>query len=216
LSVLTVASSKGGPGKTTVTMLLAGRLAAEGMKVSALDADPAGALSRWAQNTYEGPAFSVQAEPDEARLAHLIDAEARTASVVLVDTAGFGNRAAAVAMTSADAVLIPTLSGEADVTEAEKTVRLVEGLARAARRDIPARVLLNRVKRTHLARHASREIETAGLPVLTAVLSDLVAYGEMTFSGRVPDQGTAGEEVGRLVAELRSLGWIATREGAMA
>lgn len=77
------------------------------------------------------------------------DAESRIADVVLVDTAGFGNRAAAVVMT--DAVLIPTLCGEADITEAEKTVRLVEGLARAARRDIPARVLLNRVKRNSLA-----------------------------------------------------------------
>jgi chromosome partitioning protein len=51
---------------------------------------------------------------------------------VLVDTAGFGNRAATVAMTSADAVLVPTLAGEADITEAEKTTRLVGGLARAA------------------------------------------------------------------------------------
>jgi chromosome partitioning protein len=160
--------------------------------------------------------LSAHAEPDEARLAHLIDAEARTADIVLVDTAGFGNRAAAVAMTSADAVLIPTLSGEADVTEAEKTVRLVEGLARAARRDIPPRVLLNRVKRTQLARHAAREIEAAGLPLFSAVLSDLVAYGEMTFSGRVPDQGTAGEEIGRLVAELRSLGWLPAGQDAMA
>jgi chromosome partitioning protein len=216
LSVLTIASSKGGPGKTTVSMLLASRLAAEGLKVTALDADPAGALSRWARHTYEGPVFAIHAEPDEARLAHLIDTEAKTAGLVLVDTAGFGNRAAAVAMTSADAVLIPTLSGEADITEAEKTVRLAEGLARAARRDIPARVLLNRVKRTQLARHASREIEAAGLPLLTATLSDLVAYGEMSFSGRVPDQGVAGEEVSRLMSELRALGWISTRQDVLA
>jgi chromosome partitioning protein len=126
--VLTIASSKGGPGKTTVAMLLAGRLVADGIKVVALDADPTMALSRWAKNAYEGPAFVAYAETDEAKLAHLIDAENRAADLVLVDTAGFGNRAATVAMTSADAVLIPTLSGEADITEAEKTVRLVEGL----------------------------------------------------------------------------------------
>ena len=216
LSVLTIASSKGGPGKTTVSMLLAGRMAADGVKVAALDADPAGALSRWVRNAYEGPAFVVQAEPDETRLAHLIDNEAKVADMVLVDTAGFGNRAAAVAMTSADAVLIPTLSGEADITEAEKTVRLAEGLARAARRDIPARVLLNRVKRTQLARHAAREIEAAGLPLLTTTLSDLVAYGEMSFSGRIPDLGLAGDEVSRLVAELRALGWISTRQDVLA
>ena len=209
MSILTVASSKGGPGKTTVSMILAGRLAADGAKVAALDADPTRAFLRWATHAYEGVALqAVEAETDEARLAHLIDAKSREADVVLVDTAGFGNRAANVAMTSADAVLIPALSGEADVTEAENTVRLVEGLARAARRDIPARVLLNRMKRTQLARHALKEIEAAGLPMLTSTLSDLVAYGEMTFSGRVPDQGVAGEEVTRLLAELRALGWI--------
>ena len=85
---------------------------------------------RWATHAYEGVALqAVEAETDEARLAHLIDAKSQEADVVLVDTAGFGNRAANVAMTSADAVLIPALSGEADVTEAENTVRLVEGLA---------------------------------------------------------------------------------------
>ena len=215
MPVLTIASSKGGPGKTTVAMLLSGRLAADGIKVTAIDADPTMAFHRWATNAYEGPAFTSRTQTDETHLAHLIDAESRVADLVLVDTAGFGNRAAAVAMTSADAVLIPTLSGEADITEAEKTVRLAEGLARAARRDIPARVLLNRVKRTQLARHAAREIERATLPLLTATLGDLVAYGEMTFSGRVPDQGVAGDELARLVAELRTIGWIPTRHNGL-
>jgi chromosome partitioning protein len=216
MTVLTIGSSKGGPGKTTIAMLLAGRLAANGMKVAALDADPTQAFMRWGTQTYEGaPLLTMEAEADETRLAHLIDAWSQSADVVLVDTAGFGNRAATVAMTSADAVLIPTLSGEADVTEAEKTVRLVEGLARAARREIPARVLLNRLKRTHLARHAVQELKAAGLPLLTTTLGDLVSYGEMTFSGRVPGQGLAGEEVTRLVAELGTLGWIPASQHAL-
>ncbi len=207
MSVLTVASSKGGPGKTTLCQILAGSLAGT-LRVVALDADPTGALSRWASSAYEGPPFETHAEPDEARLAHLIAAKADAADLVLVDTAGFGNRAASVAMTSADAVLVPALSGEADITEAEKTIRLVEGLARAARREIPARVILNRVKKTTLARHAAAEIAAAGLPQLATALSDLVAYGEMTYSGRPPTLGAAGAEVAALVAELRRLGWL--------
>ncbi len=216
MTVLTIASSKGGPGKTTVAAVIVGRLAAEGLRVAALDADPTQALSRWARDAYEGSAFSVHAEVDETRLAHLIDAQARIADVVVVDTAGFGNRAATVAMTSADAVLIPALCGEPDITEAEKTVLLVQGLARAARREIPARVILNRTKRTQLARHAMREIEAAGLPVLSTSLSDLVAYGEMSFFGRVPDQGTAAQEIGRLIDELRAIGWLQVGADAVA
>ena len=94
-------------------------------------------------------------------------------------------------------------------SEAERTVQLVEALARAARRDIPARVVLNRVKRTTtLARHAVTEITAAGLPRIEAALSDLVAFGELTYSGRLPDTGPAVAEVAALVAELRGLGWL--------
>lgn len=208
MSVLTIASSKGGPGKTTLAMLLAATLAAEGRHVVALDADPTQAFSRWALKAYEGPAFETHAETDETRLAHLIDRVADEADIVIVDTAGFGNRAATVAMTSADAIIVPTLSGEADVTEAEKTVRLAEGLARAARRVIPTAVLLNKVRRTQLTRHALQELASAGLPRLESTLSDLVAYGELSYSGRLPASGPAVAEVAGLLAELRDRGWL--------
>lgn len=207
MSVLTVGTAKGGTGKTLTCQVLACALAGE-LRLTAIDADPNGALVRWATRTYSGPPVEVIAEADETRLAHLIAVKAETADIVLVDTGGYGNRAAAVAMTSADAVLVPALAGEADVTEAERTVRLVEGLALAARRDIPVRVMLNRVKRTTLARHALAEVTAAGLPRLDASLSDLVAFGELTYDGRLAPGSQAAAEVGALVAELRGLGWV--------
>ena len=206
MTILTIASSKGGPGKTTVAELIVGSLALEGVNVIALDADPTGGLSRWASRLYEGPAFICHHEADEARLAHLIHRVAQQADVVVVDTAGFGNRAATVAMTAADAVLIPMVPGEGDVTEAARTVELVAGVASAARRDIPARVVLNRVRSsTALSRHAAAE--AGPLPKLEAGLSDLVGYGEMGFSGRMP-AGKAGAEAAALIAELRMLRFL--------
>lgn len=211
MTIITIASSKGGPGKTTLTQLIVGTLAAEGITVAALDADPTGGLSRWASRLYEGPPFTCHHEAEDARLAHLIHRVAQDAEVVVVDTAGFGNRAATVAMTAADGVLIPMVPGEGDVTEAGRTVELVAGVASAARRDIPSRVMLNRVRpSTALSKHAAAE--AASLPRLAASLSDLVAYGEMGFSGRMPT-GKAGAEVAALMAELRTLGWLPTRSG---
>lgn len=208
MSVLTIASSKGGPGKTTLAMLLASTLAADGYDVLLVDADPTEALSRWVKNTYEGPPIQSVTETDETRLAHLIGERADEPDLLLVDTAGFGNRAAAVAMTSSDAILVPALAGEADITEAEKTIRLAEGLARAARRAIPAFVVLNRVRRTQLARHAAQEVSTAGLPRLEAALSDLVAYGELSYSGHLPVGGPALSEIKALIAELQAKGYM--------
>jgi chromosome partitioning protein len=206
MTIITIASSKGGPGKTTLTQLIVGTLAAEGIIVAALDADPTGGLSRWASRLYEGPAFTCHHEAEDARLAHLIHRVAQEAEVVVVDTAGFGNRSATVAMTAADGVLIPMVPGEGDVTEAARTVELVAGVASAARRDIPSRVVFNRVRpSTALSKHAATE--AVSLPKLNASLSDLVAYDEMGFSGRMPT-GKAGTEVAALIAELRGLGWL--------
>lgn len=206
MTIITVASSKGGPGKTTLAQLIIGSLAAEDVTVAALDADPTGGLSRWVSRIYEGRGFASHHEPEESRLAHLIHRVAQEVDVVVVDTAGFGNRAATVAMTAADIVLIPMVPGEGDITEAARTIDLVAGVASAARRNIPARVVLNRVRSaTALTKHAL--VEAATLPRLTSGLSDLVAYGEMGFSGRMPG-GKAGAETTALLAELRSLGWL--------
>jgi chromosome partitioning protein len=206
MPIITIASSKGGPGKSTLAQLLAGTLAAQGVSIAALDADPTGCLFRWVTRIYEGPPLSCHHEAEEARLAHLIHRVAKEADVVIVDTAGFGNRAATVAMTAADVVLIPMIPGEGDVTEATRTVELVVGVATAARREIPARVMLNRVRpATTLSKHAAAE--AASLPKLNSSLSDLVAYGEIGFSGRMP-AGKAAVEVAALMAELRELGWL--------
>jgi chromosome partitioning protein len=79
---------------------------------------------------------------------------------------------------------------------------------------------MNRVRRTTLAKHAATEMTAAGLPRLEASLSDLVAYGELTYSGRLPDKGPAYAEVAVLIAELRALDWIpekmATRKAVTA
>jgi chromosome partitioning protein len=208
MPVLTVASSKGGPGKTTVTQLLVGAMAAEGVRLSVIDADPNGAFSRWARSTYEGAEFDVVHEMDEERVPHLIHEKSKDFDLVVVDTAGFGSRAAAFAIASSDGVLVPTQSGEADVTEAERTVRLVEGLERSARRPIPVRVLFNRVRSTNLSRHAAAEVARAKLPRLETELGDLVAFGALSYSGVLPSSGTAARLVDKLIDELRDLGFL--------
>ncbi len=207
--VLTVASTKGGAGKTTIVMALAGALAGEGLRVAVVDADPNRAYASWAEGAYEGTPISVRAEADETRLAEAIDELILTADLVIVDTAGFGNRAALLAIAAADAVLVPCTPSRADVEQAAKTLQLIEGTARAARRPIPARVVPSRLKAaTAVTKHVLAELDAVGLPRTTACIGDRVAFAEMTFSGRVPAGGDAGQEVATLVAELRQLGWL--------
>jgi chromosome partitioning protein len=209
MPVLTIASSKGGCGKTTIATCLAAALAGEGLDVGLLDADPNGGAHRWAMSTYTGPKVASYAEPDKDRLADLLPVLADRHAMLIADTAGFGNLAATICMVGADAILIPVSPGEGDVVEARKTVGFIEGLARTARRAIPARIVPNRIRRgTTLSRHTLSEIEALSLPRLQTALSEAVAYGELGFSGAIPIAGTAAAEIAALVAELRSHGWL--------
>jgi chromosome partitioning protein len=207
--ILTLASRKGGCGKTVLAMVLTAALAREGTDVALLDADPNGSVHRWAEGVYRGAPIPAYAEPDAERLADLLPGLAERHAALVVDTAGFGNQAATVAAAAADLVLVPVAPGEADVIEAQRAVGFVAGLARSTRRSIPVRVVINRVRRgTTLARHVAAEVERLGLPRLETTISEAVGYGEMSFSGALPTTPPASTEVAALTAELRGHGWL--------
>lgn len=210
MPVLTITSRKGGCGKTMLSMVVAGSLADHGADVALLDADPNGAAQRWAA-TRTGPPIAAYAEADAERLADLLPTLAQRHAALIVDTAGFGNQAAAVAIAGADLVLVPVTPGEADLVEAQRTVAYVHGLSRSTRRTIEVRVVANRIRRaTTLSRHVLTELVTLELPRLQAVMSEAVAYAEIGFSGLLPQDGTAAEEIAALLAELRTVGGLPT------
>ena len=205
MPVITVASSKGGVGKTLVCQVLTARLAP---RVIAIDADPNRTLYEWRNQVYEGEPFDCRAEADAGRLAHLIHELADKSPLLLIDTAGFGNQAATAAMASSDAILVPTTTSRADVVETGKTVQLAQGLSKAARRDVPVRVLGNRIKRALVAKHALSELDDAGVPRLTSTLSDVVGYVELTHTGRLPASNPAATEIAAFIGELQGLSWL--------
>jgi chromosome partitioning protein len=142
-------------------------------------------------------------------VANAIPTLAAECEILIVDTAGFASLAASVAMTGADAILIPVLPGRADLVEAERTVQRAESLARAARREVPIRVIANRVRRgTGLSKHALSQAEDLQLPRLGSSLSDLVGHGEVGFTGKLPGAPPASDEITAFISELRSLGWV--------
>ncbi|MGK7871099.1 ParA family protein [Falsiroseomonas sp. E2-1-a20] len=208
MPVISIASTKGGVGKTTLSRILVASLASESADFVAIDADPNDALSRWRSKFYSGPDFDLVREPDHDRLAHLIHERAQSREIVIVDTAGFNNQSATIAMTFSDSVLIPIMADEADMEGAEKTWQRCRGVALGARREIPAWVVMNSVKKTsqihqHVLGELQRLAEEVGLRWLDTKLSNLVAYNEISWSGSLPDRGPAVQEIRHFMDELR-------------
>lgn len=210
MPVITVASGKGGVGKTLVAIGIAAALAAEGVDVGLLDADPNKGAHRWVTGTYGGGSpLPAYAEADTERLAGLVPILAERHAVLIADTAGFGNRSTVICIGAADGVLVPASPGEGDIVEAQKMVAFVQGTAKTIRRDIEVRVLTNRIRRgTTLSRHLVSQIDALELPRLRTALSEAVAFGELGFASALPTTGQAAQEIAALLAELRTLEWL--------
>jgi chromosome partitioning protein len=209
MPVITVASGKGGVGKTLVSISLAAALSAEGVDVGLLDADPNRGAHRWATETYgHSSPLPAYAEADTERLADLVPKLADRHAVLIADTAGFGNRSTVICIGAADSVLVPASPGEGDIIEAQKMTAFVQSTAKAIRRRIEVSVIANRIRRgTTLSRHLLTQIDSLGLPRLKTTLSEAVAYGELGFAAALP-AGQAAQEIAALLAELRALEWL--------
>jgi chromosome partitioning protein len=204
-TVIVMASSKGGVGKTTSTTALAVNLAASGFTVSVVDADRNQAFATWHQGS-ENPEMSCSSCIDHNEIVGHVMGKADESDVCIVDTAGFENQTAIFAMGAADIVLIPCMPDRNSVLEARKTAKQVQSVGQLSRRSIPLRLLLTRWEPRGLSERATLEdIEAASLPKLQQHLSNLVAYQKASFSGEMPKTGTVGHQVDRLIAELQEL-----------
>src|SRR5688500_2547192 len=104
--VITLATSKGGAGKSTLARSLAAHWMQSGHKPALVDADPQRTLA--SRHNPEGPlgAVPLAAEPEE-RVADTIAELRRRHAPVIVDTAGFRNRTTIAALVATDLALIP-------------------------------------------------------------------------------------------------------------
>jgi len=211
-SIVTIATSKGGGGKTTLTTCLAVGLTTRGFKVAVIDADRNATFSDWHKTNYEGAAFTSLAEIRHVEVIDLAQNQAEVHDVVLVDTAGFENLTAAGAISTADYVLIPCMPDRGSIREAMKTAKQTDSFARAARRTIPYRVVLSQWSPRGLAEQATRDdLAAAEIPTMEQYIPDLAAYRQLTFTGRVPVAGKVGDQIGKIVDELTALGAIPDR-----
>lgn len=209
--VITVLSQKGGAGKSTLTMQLAGGLARKGRKVAIVDLDPQETALRWAQAAAEGfPAQVSKLDVSPDGLHALIRQSARSADVVLLDCPPSIEHAATLAaLQEADVALVPVVPSPADLWSTKGVERLILQV-QASRKGLKAALVPNRVVRTNLAWDVLEVMRDFTLPVLGAALSQRNAFAQSAvIGGTVYQLGRAGaeaaREVDKLVAEVLKL-----------
>ena len=205
--IITIGSSKGGGGKSCLCCCLAPNLAVHGYRVGVIDADPNAAFYAWHAG-YSGPPIRCQAEARDVPVVDLAQAWANELDAILIDTAGFGNLTAAAAMGAADYVLVPCMPDRGSTREAAKTIAKAASLARAARRAIPASVILSQWRIRGVAEAAALEdlVDYGVTSVLQTVLPERAAFRRMSFDSKGLVSGPIGHTIDAMIDELCELG----------
>jgi chromosome partitioning protein len=209
---ITLATSKGGVGKSTLARSLAAHWLLTGHKPALVDADPQRTIA--SRHNPDGPLGPVPmvAEPEE-RVADAIAELRRTRVPVIVDTAGFRNRTTIAALAATDLTLIPLKPAVEDIDGAVATYRLIQEVNQTeerAGRPIRAVMILTMTSHgTVISRHVRQELAAAGYPLLIAEMFQRVAYPEAGIGGLSPaivePEGAAARDIAAIAQEIMAL-----------
>jgi chromosome partitioning protein len=202
LRVITLASTKGGVGKTTIASALAVRAAEESRRVALLDLDPQESLASWwtRRGKVKNPKlFEVDAT---AEAIELLVSEGW--QWVFIDTGPARIELIEPGIAVADLVLIPTRPSALDIEQAAITVELCETHGK------PHAFVLNHAPAgTKLTKSSIQFLKQNGSIVIDAPITYRPAYMAATTVGKsgpeVEKNGVAGREIDKLWAAVKQL-----------
>jgi chromosome partitioning protein len=200
MNVITLASRKGGAGKTTLTAHLAAFAHRQGHRCLVVDADPQGSLALWHSMRADGqPALATAARGIDRLLAHaMLDGYAW----IFIDTAPTMWVVVQEAIRAATLVLIPARPGFFDLAAVRETVAI------ARERNKPYAVVINAapVKRddkdSPAVTQSRAELDKLSIPVWSGQISHRAGYmGSLAAgasAGEADPNSAAGIEIARL------------------
>lgn len=189
MPICVFASSKGGSGKSTSSLLLAAELARKATAVTVIDADPNQPINDWAKLPRKPDNITVIADINEENIIDQIEAAAARDPFVIVDLEGTASQTVGYAVALADLVIVPCQGSQLDAKEAAKVIKLVRREERVVRRTIPFSILLTRtpvVARPRTLRHIEGQFETSGIDGFATEINEREAFRAIfSFGGTI-------------------------------
>lgn len=202
--IVALLNQKGGTGKTTLALHLAGEWARRGHRVTLIDADPQGSALDWSEQRareHLPRRFGVVGLARDT-LHREAPELARNADHVVIDGPPRIAGLMRSALLAADLVLMPVQPSPLDGWASAEMLALVNE-ARIYRPELVARFVLNRcAARTVLARETAEALADHDPSVLSATVGQRIAFASAAQTGRLVSEIDNAEQAAREITAL--------------
>jgi chromosome partitioning protein len=182
--IIAVVNQKGGAGKTTLAMLLAGSLADQGRRVLVADADPQNTSLHWAGMGAGFPAQVEDVSGEEGKLHKALRKRHEAFDYIVIDSPPAAMApVTGSALKAAHLALVPVIPSPLDLWA---SVRIREAIAQARHKNpaLEARLVVNQMQpNTLLAQEVLGMLPEFGIPLLAGSLKSRTAYRQCAALG---------------------------------
>jgi len=204
VTIITVATMKGGSGKSTIASCLAVHWYLKGRRPSIVDADPQCSIARLAARERALGGIPVVADSSEVAWQAARGLAAGGAPVI-IDTPGFRSETTIACLAASDFVLVPVKPSPFDVDRMLDTLNvLINGVS--GWRPTFRCLLTQTTRDSVIAKHIRAELAEAGFPLLKNEMTNRVAYAEAALWGATPNlldaTGPAAREIAAIADEV--------------
>lgn len=203
-SIITVATMKGGSGKSTVASCLAVHWHLQGRQPTLIDADPQRSIARLAvrERGLGGVPVIEDASESAWKTARGL---AGGGGPVIIDTPGFRSETTLACLAASDFVLVPVKPSPFDVDRMLDTLSLLTNSASGWRPTFRC-LLCQTTRDSVIAKHIRTELAEAGFPLLESEMTNRVGYAEAALWGATPSlidkNGPAAREIAAIADEV--------------
>lgn len=198
--IISFLNQKGGVGKTTLAVNMAGYLAQQGRKVLLVDADKQGSATTWASLRDDSP-FQVVSMPRE-NLARDVLKLARDYDVTILDGPPHAEGIARACIVASDFVAVPIEPSGLSTWAADLTVRQIKE-AQGFKENLKCGFVVSRkIGNTVIGRDIRPMAEEVGITVLRSEVEQRVAIAESLTLGQTIFEWQPGSAAAQQIANL--------------